>query len=633
MARAVRVRSVRWDGFDRKAAGRRRFVRRFLAGLLAVVLVGAAATGGVWLSAKHRADTAYGRFDEAIGVADYAAALSVYRDVQERSLRDASIFSFTDTYKESLNRMEGILESRVTALYDALPTEGGLPAASLALLDGMQEIASMLLSRLARASCEAYLGGSGDIDAISSVLAQLRDVPAAASAMQGLLDEIPALVEARPAVVAADEALAGQRWLEAATGYLALADGSAGFLHDVSLARLEACRAGMREPVLARIAVLMDGSRYYTALDELGTLDRVMPGDAEVADLIAQCEVKTAAELEVWTGPIEYVAIRPLIADPAEAFDGDSYAQAAADAMLTTYEFRRILEQLLARDYILVDLPSLFGFPTVDGQVTATRRTLRIPKGKKPIVLGLEGLNYYVVRRSTGNSISLSLSADGHVVSTYPSGGALRTDADGEAIGILESFLAEHPEFSFNGARGTISLTGYECVFGAIVDADELDDRNAALLANGESSLAMTEAEIAASRKDVAAVIRSLEDHGWSFASSTYGGIDVSAASADRLRTDTAKWAAQVEPLTGPVGILVYPNGSWIPNADKRMPILKEAGFRIFCGIGATPYLNVGRDSVFIDRVPLNGYTLAHAAQYGLARFLDAVQVLDPARP
>jgi hypothetical protein len=628
--RTISIRGRGWEGFDNKTGRRRRFLRKSLLTLLLVVLVAGLVGGSLWLVARNRAVGAYDRFSAEFTDSDYPAALQTYRDVQERALQEPTAFSYTTVYQDALQRMESFLSERVRSVYERLPAAEGLDAASRAMLDGMQEVSGMILARLARVSCVACLDGTGDIPATRQVLEQLLAVQGASSAMQGLLDAIPDITSYQPAFVAANRAQAEERWLDAATAFLGMVDDSGGFVGEIALTRLDACRTAMREPVFAEVAALMEGSRFYTALERLQLLDRIYPDDAEVASLLAQCRSRTSAELEVWTGIIEYVAVRPLIADTASAFDGDTYAQVANDAMLTTYEFRRILQQLYDRGYILVDLPSLFDFQTVEGQTVSVRRTLRLPVGKKPIVFGIEGLNYYAARHRTGNSVSLSLDAQGRVVSTYPSADGLRTDAEGEAIGILESFLAEHPDFSFNGARGTISLTGYECIFGAITDRDQLDDRNLALENNGEAPVSPTDAQIATNRKEAIAIMKVLSSHGWTFASSTYGGIDVSRSTKERIATDTAKWTAQVASMTGAVDILVYPNGSWLKNSDARIAILKEAGFRIYCGIGATPYLSVGKDTVFIDRVLFNGYSLAHT---DLSRFLDVKEVLDPARP
>ena len=628
--RELTIKGSRWQGPDRRVQKRRRVFRKILLSILIVVLLGVVAVGSIALTARDRADSAYDRFSEAFASKDYPVALNIYRDVQERSLEEPIPFSYTDLYTGALHRMEVDLEAVVRDIVARMSPGIALDAPSVALFNGMQEVSGMLLTRFARETCEAYLGGDGQIAAIQSKLENLLTVEGAAAAMQAFLDDLPTMTAVQPLFIAADENLKAGKWIDAATGYLALVDGNAGFIRETAQVRLDACRSSMREPVLAEVETLLGGSRYYTALERLQLLSRIFPGDAMVDTLLEQCKEPTSSELELWTGPIEYIAIRPLIADTAQAFDGDSFAQAAADAMLTTLEFQRSLLQLYERGYILVDLPVLFDFSEKDGKVVVSRRALKLPKGKKPLVLGVEGLNYYAARHRTGNSISLSLDALGHVVSTYPSAGGMKTDANGEAIGILEQFLAQHADFSFNGARGTLSLTGYECVFGAVTDQDQLDDRNEALLAVGEAPTTLTDAMIETNRQEVLAVIQSLSSHGWSFASSTYGGIDAASASKARITEDTGKWTQQVEPLTGPTNILVYPNGSWLRNDDARTAILKGAGFRIFCGIGANAYLNIGKDSVFIDRVLLNGYSLQHT---NLSRFLDAAVVLDSARP
>ncbi len=628
--RTLRIQGRGWDGFDRRAGRRRRFYRRFFSTVAILAVVVGIAAGSLWFTARNRALTAYDRFQAEMTASEYDAALQTYRDVQQRALHEPGYFTYTAEYQAAMSRMESDLTGRIRSIYDDLSGEKSLDAASRSLLDGMQEVSGMILARMARASCEAYLAGTGDIEETGRVLTLLVDVQGSHSAIQSLLDEIPALTAAQPTFLAADQAFQGKEWIDAATAYLGLVDSSTGFLRETAQARLDACRTTMRDVVFADVRTMMAGARYYTALDRLQVLGRIYPGDADVASLLAQCQAQTTTELEAWTGNIECIAVRPLIADTASAFDGDAYAKVAGDAMLTTYEFKRILQQLYDRGYVLVDLPSLFDFQTKDGQVVATHRTLQIPKGKKPLVFNIEGLNYYAARHMTGNSVSLSLDADGHVVSTYPSPTGMKTDGEGEAIGLLEAFLVEHPDFSFNGARGTISLTGYECVFGAVTDADQVDDRNAALQSNGEAPISLSADQIEANRQQVLQMIKVLTDHGWSFASSTYGGIDISQASLARITADTAKWTAQVESLTGPTNILVYPNGSWIKNNDARMPVLKAAGFRIFCGIGATPYLSIGKDSVFLDRVLLNGYSLVHT---DLSRFFDASAVRDPARP
>jgi hypothetical protein len=255
---------------------------------------------------------------------------------------------------------------------------------------------------------------------------------------------------------------------------------------------------------------------------------------------------------------------------------------------------------------------------------------LQLPPGKKPLVLVLEGMNYYATRRETGNAWNLVLDETGNVCATYPDqSGQMIIDRRGEAIGILDEFVASHPDFSLDGAKGTVSLTGYECVFGYVTDKDQLDDRNQALQDNGMAAVNLNDDDLAGNRDQVRAIIDRLKATGWQFASSTYGFIDASSQNMDRIRTDTEKWLSQVGSLTGPVSFLNYPNGAFIQGSDKRAEYLKDQGFILFGGIGTNAYVYVGTRYIYVDKTPVNGFTLKNGQTYGLNRFFNAREVYD----
>ena len=293
--------------------------------------------------------------------------------------------------------------------------------------------------------------------------------------------------------------------------------------------------------------------------------------------------------------------------------------------MLTASEFSAMLEQLYANNFILVDSSKIY---TADRQLNQ----LQLPAGKKPLVIVLEGLNYYASRRATGNCWDLVLDEGGEVSAEYPDGsGQLIIDRKGEAIGLLDLFVSEHPDFSLDGAKGTISLTGYECIFGTITDADQLDDRNKALQDNGMAGISLTEDEITANYQRVAEIAERLKTTGWLFASSTYGFIDARILDLAKIQADTRKWQAQVGSLTGEVGFLNYPNGSFLNGSDSRSIWLQEQGFILFGGLGTTTYLYAGENYIYIDKTPINGFTMRNKETYHLDRFFDVSKVYDQA--
>lgn len=77
--------------------------------------------------------------------------------------------------------------------------------------------------------------------------------------------------------------------------------------------------------------------------------------------------------------------------------------------------------------------------------------------------------------------------------------------------------------------------------------------------------------------------------------------------------------------------MLHYPNGAFITGSDERAEYLKDQGFILFGGIGASAYLFIGNRYIYVDKVPINGFTLRNSRQYGLERFFDAGRVYDSA--
>jgi len=174
-----------------------------------------------------------------------------------------------------------------------------------------------------------------------------------------------------------------------------------------------------------------------------------------------------------------------------------------------------------------------------------------------------------------------------------------------------------------------ITLSGYEGIFGSVTDPDQLDDKNQALAALGYPELQLGPADYEANRQKVQAIIRQLQKTGWQFGSSTYGLINLQAASLDQVQADWSKWQAQLEPLTGPVTSLSFPNGAVLGADDPRRLFLESQGIRVFSGLGATPYIVRNGNTVYTDKVQVSGFSLTHPGLYRLERFFEASLVID----
>jgi len=89
------------------------------------------------------------------------------------------------------------------------------------------------------------------------------------------------------------------------------------------------------------------------------------------------------------------------------------------------------------------------------------------PPGKKPIIISIDDLNYYDYMIENGNVFRLILDENGDIAtySVSPKGEAV-ISYDNEIIPILDNFIKEHEDFSLQGAKGIIGLTGYQGILG-----------------------------------------------------------------------------------------------------------------------------------------------------------------------
>ena len=259
------------------------------------------------------------------------------------------------------------------------------------------------------------------------------------------------------------------------------------------------------------------------------------------------------------------------------------------------------------------------------------RQTLAVPAGKKPLILSFDDTNYYDYMLEQGFTSKLVLGEDGEIwaqcTDPYTQETFLTQDLD--AITILDKFVREHPDFSPWGAKGCLSLTGYQGILGYRTQTDRtLPD----------SEQAAWEASRQQERKAVAPIIQRLKETGWTFGSHTWGHIRLSTQSMESVRQDTGRWLAEVGSLVGETKILFYPHGAR-PDGDHdqgeagpMFRYLQEQGFRVFCSVGVESYSNIKKDicAVICDRMHPDGTTLRWQRKRYL-QFYDARDIMDTA--
>lgn len=327
-------------------------------------------------------------------------------------------------------------------------------------------------------------------------------------------------------------------------------------------------------------------------------------------------------ELTSWPKgkPVPHLFVHSLIVDPKLAFDGDDMAQGYDDFMVTVDEFEKTLEELNDRNYVLVD-PHAIAEVGSDG--TMRYKELELPKGKKPFVLSVDDVNYYEYMTEDGFADRLVLDDDQVRTEYTDSHGTTETGAH-DVVPILDDFVDKNPGFSHDGAKGILALTGYEGSLGY--------DTSRRAGASG----AKLKKEQARAKK----VADALKEGGWTFASHTWGHITMTDASLKKVQKDQESWAAEVEPITGPTDLLVYPFGADIsttePYSGPVYDYLSDEGYDYFFNVdGSGPWQQLGDDYLRQGRINLDGILLRkHLAGKAdsLKPYIDVDDVFDDSR-
>lgn len=326
-----------------------------------------------------------------------------------------------------------------------------------------------------------------------------------------------------------------------------------------------------------------------------------------VAHTASRADPTTPARVP-YTGTIHHIFFHSLVVYPAMAFRGDPQSEQFKAFMITRDQFERILEQLHARNFILVHQSSIFSVAT-NGKVA--RAPLELPPGKVPLVISLDDISYYPYMSGRGFASRLVLDKDRKVATEIvtPSG-ATEVTRTGDVVPILDDFVARHPDFSLDGAKGLIALTGFQGILGYRTQAGNTAGR-------------------AVEQAAVRPVIEQLKRSGWTFASHSYShqaGFRLNTISVEGLESDIARWRNEVEPLVGRTDTFVGPFGQTFTVDDPRRHALLRAGFRMLNGVSMKPVLKVHSTHVELDRANIDGYRIDTGAHH-LAPYFDVAAI------
>ncbi len=328
-----------------------------------------------------------------------------------------------------------------------------------------------------------------------------------------------------------------------------------------------------------------------------------------------------------YKGVVEHLFFHPVIAYPEQAFDGDHMSDGYDDWMVTAGEYQKILQSIYDNGYILVDIADCWSEqPDESGQPRMVKNTLYLPEGKKPVIFSYDDVNYNLYTLGDGFTYKLIFGEDGKLWSwgLDPAGQEV-VSRDLDAITILDKFVEEHPDFSPFGAKGCLSLTGYEGILGYRTQTDR------------ENWTPEREANRQREIEAVGPIVEELKRTGWTFGSHTWGHISLNSRTYEVVTADMEKWLDEVGSLVGETSVLFYPFGGRLDGDDVRqsgpaLTWMQEQGFRIFCSVGIESWSKCKDDisAVICDRLHPDGTTLrSKKSLERYMKFYDAREIID----
>ncbi len=367
-------------------------------------------------------------------------------------------------------------------------------------------------------------------------------------------------------------------------------------------------------------------SRDYDYANALATLDTFSGNIAEHPEMmnLYQAYQSADASLVTWSASqVPNLAFHLLIADPYRAFSDGELGTSYQRNFITVNEFSAILQQLYDNGYILVGLDDLYTtqFDATTGRDIYTETVLRLPEGKKPVMLTEVNASYYTYMIDSdgngladryGDGFASKLCYDGtSFYNEYVANDGSDLTGSYDMVPILEDFLAAHPDFSYRGARATIAFTGSDGILGHRISWGQ-EEKDAA-----------------------AAVCQGLQEHGYTLACYTYDNVNYADKSASQIQEDLQDWISQITSVIGPVEVLAFARdadiGDTNPYEGSKFTVLHNAGFRYFMGVSSAPWNQVNDLYVRHDRLMITGDNLRNYPEW-FAGIFDAASVLDPAR-
>lgn len=377
------------------------------------------------------------------------------------------------------------------------------------------------------------------------------------------------------------------------------------------------------EYLLEQAAIKASGYDYQGAIELLDSFSGDMNKFTQILSDRGKYSQLLSTVVEITNySQLPNLSFNVLIADPARAFKDEKYASAYNQNFVTVDEFSKILDQLYANGYVLVNFDS-FVEKTTDaaGNVSYTTKPIYLPSDKKPFMLTETLVNYFGYMIDSDDDGKADAKGGGFASKMIVKDGEITcemVDAEGntvygayDLVPILNEFIEEHPDFAYRGARATLAVTGKEGIFGHRIN-------------KGDSAAVAAATEL----------VQELRSQGYLIACNTYENLNYDKNKATDIQADLKSWTDEITPVLGNVDILVFARGSDISDyTGPKFNVLYSSGFRYFISSATKgiPSTEVNRTYIRQYRIMVTGSLMVNSPST-LSNYFKVADVISGER-
>ncbi|MDO5033404.1 MAG: hypothetical protein Q4D97_01000 [Eubacteriales bacterium] len=587
---------------------------------LAIVLVFVALVLTLLYFRRARTEqAALTKFDQALQAQNYEGAMELYYRVQGQATNQELDSKDRIPAQSMQVEMEAKVADLVSSSLQNLEAGHSLSPEERTRIEDLRFLSAMQVIPFLRTKTEALLDGRLEPGHWENMLQAFADLDNVKTYTQELLGQKNSLLAKIEKFEQAGLLEQGDKWQLTWAAWDELAqdlEGSA-FAREYASFRLSAFQEREYAHLMTLTGQMMEAEQYYTAYNLLTLMYEVFPEREELAERLEVSRKLIPPLVDTWQGEVLVLSLRPLIVRPELAFNRSTEAGYAHSSLITGQEFLRLLEILYRNDYVLISSRQFASWPQ-------RRVELKVPGGKKPLLLIFDRWQYSVLNQVAGTAAKLTVEEDGQLLAQA----GLSKGRDLDAIPLLEDFIAKHPDFAFDGAKALLALNLEENLLGYAVSQDQVAASKEAWDQVGQVYPELTDEEILGQREAASRVMTYLQEHGWSFASAGYVGYDTGRLALADLGQELDQWSQLMSSWLADTPYFVFPNGSHVYSLEEHLDLLLDRGYNIFFGQGPKPYLFYTRSFAHLDALPLNGYSLASSEAY-LANLLAGQDILD----